>query len=381
MATSRCCRSRRVFIGHWHCARLVPGLLMVVALAGGCVTGTYRPNALPERYHAPVTARMDQADLSRLTTYAMRSDQVDAGDVLEVTIFSSDPTAEAKPMKLRVAGDGSLNVPMIGPVPVKGLTLDESERAIGIAAVQRDIYRAPHVTVIMDAQRVNRVTILGAVEEEGVVELPRGNSNLLAAFVAAGGLSDEAGWEVEIRRPALSNSVPDVFRGQPMQFAGDSDGVMLASYEEGLGDQARTVMVNLEEASREGKGGFYLDDGDVVHVKKKPERVFRVMGLVTTPGEYEFPKDRDIYMLDALSTAGGRRMQAADSVLVIRRVEGEVEPVKIRISVRAAQETGVNNIRLQEDDLVIVEETPVTMAFETLKTFFRFSVGSSMALF
>ena len=53
----------------------------------------------------------------------------------------------------------------------------------------------------------------------------------------------------------------------------------------------------------------------------------------------------------------------------------------IAISVNEAQNNGASNLRIQEDDIVVVLETPITMAFETLKTFFRFSVGSSLALF
>ena len=54
----------------------------------------------------------------------------------------------------------------------------------------------------MDAKRVDRVTVVGAVKKPGVYEIPRGSSDLLAAIVTAGGLADDAGTEVEIRSPA-----------------------------------------------------------------------------------------------------------------------------------------------------------------------------------
>ncbi|MDD4789269.1 MAG: SLBB domain-containing protein, partial [Pirellulales bacterium] len=229
--------------------------------------------------------------------------------------------------------------------------------------------------------RTNRSILVGAVEKPGVYEIPRGNSTLLAAIMEAGGLSEDASPEVAIRRPALTDSPPDPFRGESLRLAEGGSGVVLASYDENLAEQAQTVQVNLVSATTEGKGGYYLDDGDVVHVKKRPQRTFRVMGLVNAPGELELPPDKDLYLLDALALAGERKMQAADSVLVIRRVEGQEEPIKIAISVNEAQNNGASNLRIQEDDIVVVLETPITMAFETLKTFFRFSVGSSLALF
>lgn len=362
---------------------LLAGLLAatVSLLAGGCISGTFRAAELPARFAAAPVERLDQIDLSRLTSYAVRSDRVDAGDVLEVTVFSDYGDAKTNPMPVRVADDGSANVPLIGPVPVAGLTLDSAERAIAAAAVQRDVYRSPHVTVTMDAQRKNRIIIVGAVQKPGVYEIPRGNSTLLAAIMEAGGLSEEASPEVAIRRPALTDSPPDPFRGETLRLAGSGGGVVLASYDENPAEQAQTVQVNLVSATTEGKGGYYLDDGDVVHVKKRPKRAFRVMGLVNAPGEIELPPDKDVYLLDALALAGERKMQAADSVLVIRRVEGQKDPIKIAISVNEAQNNGASNLRIQEDDVVVVRETPITMAFETLKTFFRFSVGSSLALF
>lgn len=364
----------------WRCLGGMLVAFLCVVANGGCATGVYRATELPPEYIAKANDRLDKADLSRLTSYSVRSNQIGVGDLLEVTVFSGYGNSETKPSLVNVADDGTADVPLIGPVHVDGMTFGEAGVAIAAAARDRDVFRTPHVSVRMEEQRTNRIYVGGAVPEPGVVELPRGNSTLLSAILEAGGLAEDASPDVTIRRPARSANTPDAMRGNPLRLAGGSESVVLASYEEGLAEQAQTWKVDLVSATEEGKGGYYLDDGDIVHVKKRPERKFQVTGLVRNPNEFEMPPNEDVYLVNALALAGGSSMQGADSVLVLRRVPGVEEPIAIKASIREARKNQ-GNIRIQENDVVTVEETPVTMAFETLKTFFRFSVGSSLALF
>jgi polysaccharide export outer membrane protein len=363
--------------------RCAGGLLVtLVALisAGGCVTTTYRASELPPEYIAKPIDRLNKADLSRLTSYSVRSNQIGIGDLLEIGVFSGYGANKIDPVKVNVAPDGTADVPLIGPVGLSGMTPDEASQAIEVAARQRDVFRTPHVFVRIEEQRKNRIYVSGAVNTQGVVEIPRGNSTLLSAILEAGGLTEDASPDVTIRRPALSQNIPDALRGNPLRLAGSGNSVVLASYDEGPGEQAETIQVDLVSATQEGKGGYYLDDGDVVHVKKRPDRKIQVSGLVKSPGDFEMPPNEDLYLVNAVALAGGTSVQGADSVLVIRRVSGAEEPITIKASIREALKNH-GNIRIQENDVVMVEETPVTMAFETLKTFFRFSVGSSLALF
>jgi polysaccharide biosynthesis/export protein len=372
-------------ISHWElpAGRCLGGLVVVFSCllaGGGCATTTYQATELPPEYVAKANERLDKADLSQLTSHSVRSNQIGIGDLIEVAVYAGYGTGETKPSLVNVTEDGTADVPLIGPVRVVGKVPDEASRAIAVAAQDRDVFRTPHVSVRMEEQRMNRIHVSGAVNTPGVVEIPRGNSNLLSAILAAGDLAENASADVTIRRPALSANTPDALRGNSQRVARSDNAVFLASYEEGLGEQARTWKVDLVSATKEGEGRFYLDDGDVVHVKKRPDREFHVDGLVKSPGVFEMPPNEDVYLINALALAGGSSMQWADSVTILRRVPGAAEPITIRASIREARKNQ-GNIRIQENDAVTVEETPVTMAFEIVKTFFRFSVGSSLALF
>ena len=49
--------------------------------------------------------------------------------------------------------DGTVAVPLIGPVGVAGRTLEDAERIIGREGINRGIFPAPSVTVTMKEQR------------------------------------------------------------------------------------------------------------------------------------------------------------------------------------------------------------------------------------
>ena len=68
--------------------------------------------------------------MSRLSHYATNSELIERGDVLEVTIVTNYSTLANTTTPVRVADDGTADVPLIGPVAVAGLELEAAEQAI-----------------------------------------------------------------------------------------------------------------------------------------------------------------------------------------------------------------------------------------------------------
>jgi polysaccharide export outer membrane protein len=328
---------------------------------------------------APVARDLEAINLAQLASTSVRSDLIDRGDLLEVTVMTDYDKEPPEPAMVRVDESGRIGIPPIGDVLVAGLSPENAQGAIIRAAIQHEIFYAPRVTVKVEEKQVNRVTVIGPVAEPGNYEIPRANCSLVSAIMEAGGLTEEAGAEVRIRRPAQLGSLSAGFPGDAVRAA-EAGGVSLASYETAGGGGPETILVDLIDAT-ENHRGYYLNDGDIVEVGRQAVRLIRVSGLVNKPAEYEIPPGKDIYVLDALSMAGGRTLEIADRVMVIRRVAGQEEPVRVPVSVYEAKRNGKANLRLAANDLVTVEETPATMALSTLKTFFRVSVGGSLASF
>jgi len=321
--------------------------------------------------------------LTGLVNYSVSSDLIDRGDVLDVTIVTSLGNVPPTTTPVRVGEDGKAEVPLIGPVALAGLELESAEQAIAAAAVARGIFQRPYITVTMKRKRMNQVMVVGAVKQPGVFSLPANSSSLLAAIVAAGGLSPEAGGELEVRHAVAPAGAPSPLRAPPLQLA-DGGQAQPASYQSEqppLPPVAAPVRINLATAAVDGSGGRRLEDGDVVMVAKRAPKPIYVIGLVHKPGEIELPPNQDIRVLDAIALAGERTMQIADDVLVIRQVAGQSEPIVIEVSIHEAKRNGRANLRLAPGDVVSVEDTPLTAAMRVATGLVRFTVGGSMALF
>lgn len=330
-----------------RCAYL---LVLVAATGVGCRSNLYKASRLPPELAAPTLESTRAVNLTQLARPRANREQIFVGDLLEVTISTGVERLAPNRWNLRVAEDGTVNVPLIGPVQVAGMVLPQAEFMIYDACVTRGFYRSPQVSVLVTDRRAVRVSVMGEVEKPGEYELPMAQADLLAALLAAGGLRTEtAGEVIEVTHPA---------NPQVMQQA---------SYTNSPPPGNRHVTINLRDVT-EGRGGdFHLENGSVVMVKKKPPRKFSVTGLVNRPGQYEGLNDQDIRLLDAIAIAGGRRLELADKVRIFRTVDGSDRPIVIEASVREAKGGGPANIRIAPGDVVSVEETPFTFTIETIR--------------
>jgi polysaccharide export outer membrane protein len=379
-------RSNRVgVLPMFHAAPAFVLLTFLLVTATSCSRrgNVYSPHALPADLVAKPVENSQTLDLSKLATYTTSNQLIDVGDVLGVAVAAGSGTEKVDLVPVRVGDDGLVNVPIIGRVSLAGLELSAAEQIVSAAAVERGYYRNPTVTVTMMHQRVNRITVVGAVEKPGVYELPRAASTLLAAIVAADGLSEQAGTEVEIRRPIKHTS--NATYGQP---PGSGPAAQQASFTSGPAlpgaeptpavGQPMSFRLDLAEATKKGEGGGPLEDGDVVMIERRDPKPVHVIGLVMKPGQYELPFNQDLRVLDMIAMAGGVTLNVADKIHVIRHTQGKEQPAVIEISLAEAKSTGRGNLVLAAGDIVSVEETPTTVFMDTIRTFFR--VGFTQAI-
>ena len=343
-------------------------LAVTVALPG-CAQRVFRADRLPVELAARPPVPIDMINLSGLADQPAQTDAICPGDILEVSMLTDYSKLTTTATPVRVAGDGTVEIPLVGRVQVVGLEVEQAEQTIAAESQTRGIFRNPCITVSMRQPRTNKVTVVGAVNAPGVRELPRKSSTLLAALVAAGGLSKDAGPDVEIRH----SKPPGAWSPGP----GTSPEGALTAHEQPLGGPAAMIVrVNLATAGHDRKGSCLLEDGDVIHVFKRELEPVAVLGLVTKPGTFEFPANRPLRVLDALALAGGVSNAVADKVVVIRRPAGKPEPVNIALTIQGAK-SGPENLELQPGDTVSVERTPATVVVDIVQTFFR--VGFSAA--
>ena len=342
---------------------LIPTIAALVIGMAGCRGRIIRATRMPAHYQAATVTNAKTADLGRLSMPTTSSSIIEPEDVIDVSIASGiEPAGQVVPVPVRVADDGMANLALVGPIQLAGIEPFVAEQRIGEAAIERGLYRAPQVTVTIRKKAVNRVTVIGAVGKQGVQELPRGQSTLLSALVAAGSLSDRAGTTIEVRRNRAGSAQQAAAKKGKVQLisATNSADPPRVIEETPTAGEAENLQIDLATIDPSGNNDVQLQDGDIVRVETRDPVPISVIGLVRKPGQYEMPVNQPLHVLDALALAGERSNAWADKIIITRHVRSEREPVVIQTSVAAAQHDDASNIRLAPGDIVSVEQTPGT---------------------
>jgi protein involved in polysaccharide export with SLBB domain len=146
----------------------------------------------------------------------------------------------------RIDAAGEVNVPLVGPVKVAGLSINEAQALVAKRYVDAEIFIHPEVAINVVEYAPKEVMVLGQVGKQGKFTFPPEAStiSIVEAITGAGGLTRIAkGDGVKVTRK-------------------ETDGV----------EQSFTVNVEkLIEGRATPADAFLLQPGDVVFV---PERVF-----------------------------------------------------------------------------------------------------------
>jgi polysaccharide export outer membrane protein len=109
---------------------------------------------------------------------------LDAGDAIAVSVYGDDSFTKT----YRVDDSGTVGLPLVGPVIVRGLTVNQAAGKIA-AALAHGFMRNPNVTVQVDTYRP--FFIQGAVKNGGQFPYVPGMT-VRAAISTAGGFADTA---------------------------------------------------------------------------------------------------------------------------------------------------------------------------------------------
>ena len=323
-------------------------VLVALTLLAGCRQGgVIRPQSLPSEFAAPASLSGTEVDLSQLVNHLPPDLRIVPGDILRVTVVTGPhATRSDESPLLRVNDHGQISMPVVGEVRVAGLTLTQAEEQVKADSVARGIYLHPQISVIRESRKTNRIMVVGAVREPGVKEIPLAECHLLSALVYAGGMADDSS---------------SFARVQSRSSGGSSQ------------------RINLND--RGSANDISLTDGDVVMIERREPAVVYVMGLVQRPQEIEIPVGKSMRLLDSIAAAGGRRLQVANKVKIIRYVENREDPIVIATSIDEAKQSADGNVTLAPGDVVSVEDTAMTLAVEMLQSFVRFGFSSAIPFF
>ena len=248
-----------------------------------------------------------------------------AGTAVNASPGAPDPSgANAAPPGFVVDHLGRIQFPLIGLVPVEGLT-EEEARAVLTKKLSRYL-AGPNVTLRVQSYRSKRVYIDGEVKAPGLQAINDIPMTLVEALNRAGGLLPTA-------------------------------------------DQSRIVLersqqryrVNLRDLVQKGinPGLVMLKPGDVVRVQSRDESKVFVSGEVITPKALTMHDGR-LTLNEALGESGGISPLSGDArqVYVVRKTSGRTRV--FRLDAREASSLALAEaFELQPKDIVYVAATPL----------------------
>jgi polysaccharide export outer membrane protein len=132
-----------------------------------------------------------------------RTPRLDFGDAINirVTEFGEFNFSGA------IDQDGNVDIPILGKIPVVGLTLEEVQTKVAYELGRQYLKEEPEVTASLVGAGAVQLTLLGEVVRPGFYNLPPGTS-VISILLSAGGATPKADLRsIIIRRPLIDGTV------------------------------------------------------------------------------------------------------------------------------------------------------------------------------
>jgi polysaccharide biosynthesis/export protein len=243
-------------------------------------------------------------------------------DLLELSVFEQPDLTRT----VRVSGDGTISLPLLGVIPLSGLTTKEAEARLRDLLGEKYLTN-PQVSVFVKEAKSKKVSVVGAVEKPGTVEM-LGERTLLETISEAGGLTQQAGKELYVLRPDPS--------GATTRIDVDLDDLMINGNPE----------LNIP-----------ILPGDVINIPI--DRILHVYvdGAVRKPGEVEYKASRPLNLLQAIAAAGGLSERASQKGIVLIRNHPDKAQEILKIDLKSIRKGKELNLVLESGDSIFVPET------------------------
>ena len=252
-------------------------------------------------------------------------------DQITIRVLNAD---EINDKPIEIPAGGYINVPLAGQVRASGLSARQLAREL--AGRLKTYMRDPQVSVEVVGFRSQPVSVLGAVTTPGVQQL-KGRRTLAEILSMAGGPRADAGNKIKIMRRKEWGKlpIPGAVEDSSGQFSMAE--VSLKAATDGLNPQMNIL----------------IQPFDIITVSKA-EMVY-VVGEVTKPGGYVLNEKESLSVLEALSMAGGTRLNAAGKYAKILRSSKEgTKRVEIPVNLVKLVSGKEEDLAMRPDDILVV---------------------------
>jgi polysaccharide biosynthesis/export protein len=207
--------------------------------------------------------------------------QLGPGDQITLEVYGQPDMNST----LYVGDDGTISVPLAGPVKVSGLTPVIAAKRVEGALVSGQFLVAPHVTIALLVGKSQRVSVLGEVRTPGRYSIDP-NTSVFDLLAQAGGTTQDSADVIDVSRTEANGRVTHYTIDLK---ANDHNGATSAQK---------------------------LESGDEIMVPRAEQ--FYIYGEVTTPNKYRI--ERGMTVVEAIARAGGVTPRGSERRVDIKRI-------------------------------------------------------------
>jgi polysaccharide export outer membrane protein len=253
--------------------------------------------------------------------------RVGGDDAIDIIVYEEpDLTRQG----VRVSTDGYISFPLVGRIPVAGLTTSEIEERIATELAKGQFLLDAHVSVTVVDYKSQKFMVLGSVKAPGTYPL-QGRDRVLDAISKAGGIDFEQG---------------------------GNQGLIIRTIAAREGTERKiTIRIDLSGLLKGGDqvSNLLLLNRDLLYIPK-PEN-FYIIGQVNNPGSYPYI-EKSITVVEAISKAGGfTQIAARNRTRIIRIENGREKIIEIKVDSITDQGKKTQDILIQPGDVIMVPES------------------------
>jgi len=255
--------------------------------------------------------------------------RIGPSDVLAISVLQAPDLKTSA----RVSEQGQITFPLLGAIPVSGLTVRELELQLEGRLRERYI-RDPEVSVQVTEVQSRAVSVVGSVRRPGTLQV-HDRTTLLELISLAGGLADDAGDTVIVMRPASTSGA------------------------------ATSISVNVKTLmeSRDPHLNIPIHAGDVVNVHAAA--LVYVVGAVKNPGAFSVRGNDGLTVLRALALGEGLLPTAASKDAVVVRTAATGQRSQIPVDLSGVLKGTHPDITLEAQDVLFVPTSGGKVAART----------------
>ena len=282
------------------------------------------------------------------------------GDVIEINVAGME---EIKNISERVTGEGTISLPFVGVIDVKGMT-DKSLREEIRRRLEQNYMRNPQISLFVREFRSRQVAVIGAVQKPGLYNLASSADTVMSMISQAGGMRTDAAEHILFlpAEPAEPEKAKEIIDSLPVKLMNQNPSPLILK-------NVEPIVINLDSVNRRGNQ-MYLNmpavPGDIVMVPGGGEVL--VQGWVEKPGAYKITSGLTI--LGVMAAAGGTSYPADTGSVELIRTNPQGHKSTFIADLDAIKSGAQPDLPLREGDVInVVSYGPKLFAYGFYRVF------------